>query len=273
MSPRRRASEAIARRAAATIARALGYDERAHLLDAQAEDLRARFLQAFWSEQLGTYHLALDGAKRPCEVRTSNAGHVLFSAIADTAHASRVCASLMSSHLFSGWGIRTLDDREARYNPMSYHNGSVWPHDNAIAAVGMARYGHKHHALTLLSSLYRASVHFDLHRMPELFCGFPRQDGTGPTPYPVACAPQSWAAGAVFMVLQACLGIDTDATHRQIRFTRPALPDNLERLAIRNLRVGDAVADLIIHHEDRRVSVHVERCDGDLEILVVKRDR
>ncbi|MGE0868464.1 MAG: glycogen debranching N-terminal domain-containing protein [Kofleriaceae bacterium] len=262
-----------ARRAAAELARVLGHGERAGQLDAAADRLREQFDAAFWSPELGTYYLALDGDKRPCAVRASNAGHALFTGIAKPERVRQVCDALLSPHSFSGWGIRTLDDREARYNPMSYHNGSVWPHDNAMAALGMARYGYKDAALKVLQGMYRASVYFDLHRMPELFCGFPRQEHAGPTPYPVACLPQAWAAGAVFMLLQACVGLDIDAPSHQIRVSRPVLPDNVDHLTIRNLRVGDAVADLIIERADRHVAVHVDRCDGELEIVAVKRDR
>lgn len=262
-----------ARRAGATLARVLGRDEQARRLDAMADELRLRFESSFWSDELATYCLALDGAKRPCLVRASNASHALFSGIASPEHAISVCAALMSPHSFSGWGIRTLDAREARYNPMSYHNGSIWPHDNAIAALGMARYGHKDAALKVLSAIYRASVHFDMHRLPELFCGFPRTEHDVPTPYPVACAPQAWAAGAVFMLLEACIGIQIDATHRQVRFVRPNLPDNIDRLTIRNLHIGAATADLTLHRQGPHVSVFVDACEGDLEIVAVKRER
>jgi glycogen debranching enzyme len=257
--------------AAAILARALGRDDRAEQLKRRAESLRSRFHQAFWSDELGTYCLALDGSKRPCKVRASNAGHALLSGITLPEYAGRVCESLMDPHMFSGWGIRTLDDREARYNPMSYHNGSVWPHDNAIAALGMARWGYKEHALTVLSAMYRASVQFDLHRMPELFCGFPRVPHDGPTPYPVACSPQAWAAGAVFMLLQACFGLDIDAPHRQLRLVRPLLPDNMEQIEIRNLRVGEGSADLTLHRHGQHVAVQVDSCEGDLQVVVVKR--
>jgi len=262
-----------ARRAGATLARVLGREEQARRLDTLADELRLRFESSFWSDELATYCLALDGAKRPCLVRASNASHALFSGIASPEHAVSVCAALMSPHSFSGWGIRTLDAREARYNPMSYHNGSIWPHDNAIAALGMARYGHKDAALKVLSAIYRASVHFDLHRLPELYCGFPRTEHDVPTPYPVACAPQAWAAGAVFMLIEACIGIQIDATRRQVRFVRPNLPDNIERLTIRNLRVGPATAALTLHRQGPHVSVLVDACDGELEIVAVKRSR
>jgi glycogen debranching enzyme len=260
-----------ARRAAAVLARVLGHDDRARALDAQADELRERFAAAFWNDELGTYALALCGDKRACEVRTSNAGHCLFTGIATAAHAERVGETLLGRNLFSGWGIRTLDDREVRYNPMSYHNGSVWPHDNAIAAVGMARYGRKDRAAQVTSALFEASTSFDLHRMPELFCGFAKRDHDGPTPYPVACAPQAWAAGAVFMLLEACLGIEVDAVARHVRLHQPRLPDKVDGMKVRGLRVGDAVADLAFYRRDRQVGVEIERCDGDLQVIVVKR--
>lgn len=257
---------------AAGLARMLGDTDRANALESRAADLRARFVETFWSDELGMYCLALDGAKRPCLVRASNAGHALWSGIATSLQAASVSSELMNPHMFSGWGVRTLDDRELRYNPLSYHNGSVWPHDNAIVALGMARYGHKEHALAILDAMYRASVYFDLHRMPELFCGFPRLEHDGPTPYPVACSPQSWAAGAVFMLLQACLGIDVDAPQRRLRLVRPVLPENIEHLRISDLQVGDARVDLALRRHRQHLTVNVERCEGELEIVVVKRD-
>jgi glycogen debranching enzyme len=260
-----------ARRAAALLARVRGDETRARHLEAQADELRERFSQAYWSEELGTFHLAIDGAKRPCAVRASNAGHALFAGIASPEQAARTTATLLSPHSFSGWGIRTLDDREARYNPMAYHNGSVWPHDNALIALGMARYGDKRAATQVLSALYRASTHFELHRLPELFCGFARVEHDGPTPYPVACAPQAWAAGAVFMLLQACLGLEVDAPMRRVRLLTPTLPDSLDRLAIRNLEVAGASCDLVVARQAGHISLQVERCSGDLEIVAVKR--
>ncbi|MBX3159774.1 MAG: amylo-alpha-1,6-glucosidase [Deltaproteobacteria bacterium] len=260
-----------ARRGAAAMARALGRDERARDLEQQADALAERFDAAFWSEELGTYYLALDGDKRPCAVRTSNAGHCLFGGIAKPQRAGRVVEALLAPSTFTGWGIRTVDAREVRYNPMSYHNGSIWPHDNAMAAIGMARYGYKREAVSVLLAMYRAGVYFDLQRMPELFCGFPRLEHDGPVPYPVACSPQAWASGAVFMLLQACLGIDVDATQRRIRFVLPALPDNVSHLAIRDLRVLDASLDLVVARHAGHVGVQVERCDGNIEVSAVKR--
>ncbi len=259
-----------ARRAAAALARVLGQEERAKQLERQAEELRQRFEDAFWCEALGTYALALDGAKRPCRVRTSNAGHCLFAGIASPERARRVAQTLLEDAAYSGWGIRTVDSGEVRYNPMSYHNGSVWPHDNALIAAGFARYGLKEAAVRLLSGLFEGSRHFDLYRVPELFCGFHRRQQEGPTLYPVACSPQAWAAGAVFLFLQACLGLAIDAPQRQLRFERPALPPALRTLDIRNLRIGDAVVDLTLDRHARDVALQLGRREGEVQLVTVK---
>ena len=227
-----------ARQAAADIADALGNPTRAQELRRKAEVLRGRFEEAFWSEDLSTYALALDGDKRPCRVRTSNAGHCLFSGIADLERARRTALTLVSPESFSGWGIRTVAASERRYNPMSYHNGSVWPHDNAVVAAGFAQYGLGEMAVRTMTGLFDSSQFVEMHRLPELFCGFKRRPGEGPTLYPVACAPQSWAAAAVFLLLQSALGLHVDAPHQRVVFTRPLLPAYLERVTMTNLAVG-----------------------------------
>jgi len=259
-----------ARRAAAQLAHALGFEHRALELERRAEILRDRFERVFWSEELATYLLALDGGNRPCAVRASNAGHCLWSGIASPEHARAVADMLFSDRMFSGWGIRTLAAGEQRYNPLSYHNGSVWPHDNALIAMGLARYGFKRECARLLGALYDASLHFDLRRMPELFCGFRPRPHEGPTLYPVACAPQAWAAGSVFLVLQACLGLDVDAVHRQIVLDRPVLPPCVPRLSICGLEVGDARVDLIVDNHPDDISVQLVRRDGDVSIVITK---
>ena len=257
-------------RAGAALATALGIGDRAAELHADADQLRARFERAFWCEDLGSYVLALDGDKRPCAVRASNAGHCLFAGIASNERARRVVDALLDDRSFSGWGIRTLDAAEARYNPISYHNGSVWPHDNALIALGMARYGYKDACARITSGLYEAVLHFDLRRMPELFCGFRSRPHEGPTLYPVACAPQSWAAGAVFLLLQACLGLEIDALRSQIVLDRPVLPPGLDRLAIDQLQVGDARVDLVLERHPHDVGVYLARRDGDVRVIVTK---
>ena len=260
-----------AKTAASELAKSLGDIRRSRELGTQAEALRNRFENAFWCEDISTYALALDGHKQPCRVRTSNAGHCLFSGVASEEHASRVASTLIDETSFSGWGIRTVASDEARYNPMSYHNGSVWPHDNSLIAAGLARYGFKGSAAIILAGLLDASLFLDLHRLPELFCGFPRRPGESPTLYPVACAPQAWASGAVFLLLEACLGLNIAAPEQRLVFSKPVLPPFLRQVSIRDLRVGDARADLLLtRHDEGDVGVNVLRREGALEVVVLK---
>jgi glycogen debranching enzyme len=259
-----------ARQGAADLAAALGHSTRAKTLRRQAEALRERFEEVFWSEELGTYGLALDGTKQLCHVRTSNPGHCLFTGIASQDRAERVAQLLVGEQMFSGWGVRTVAAGELRYNPMAYHNGSVWPHDNALIAQGLARYGLRDAALRVLEGMFDASIFVELHRLPELFCGFGRRPGEGPTLYPVACSPQSWAAGAVFLLLQAVLGLDVSATRREVRFSHARLPPYLEEVRIRGLRVGTATLDLQLQRHEANVALKVLRRDGPVEILSVK---
>jgi glycogen debranching enzyme len=259
-----------AKRSAAHLAVVLGRNEHANGLLEEAEQMKRRFDDKFWCEDLGTYALALDGAKKPCRVSTSNAGHALFSGIATPEHARRVAQTLMNDSCFSGWGVRTVSSNELRYNPMSYHNGSVWPHDNAMIAAGLARYGLVDSMERVITGMFDASIFVDLHRMPELFCGFSRRMGEGPTLYPVACAPQSWSAAVVFGVIQAMLGLRIDAPHKQIRFTRPYLPESVKEMQIHHLRVGDAIIDIALDRSARDVAIELLRREGDVEVLVVK---
>ena len=259
-----------ARRAGAELARMLGHSARAAALHGAAEHLRQQFEQMFWDPDLDSYVLALDGDKRRCAVRASNAGHCLWTGIASPERAARVVELLMGDRMFSGWGIRTLAAGERRYNPLSYHNGSVWPHDNALIAKGMARYGYKRECARLLEALYDASLHFDLRRMPELFCGFKPRPHEGPTLYPVACSPQAWAAASVFMLLQACLGLQADARHSRIVLDKPVLPSSVQRLTIRDLAIGDASVDLVLDNHIDDVSVHLEHRRGEVSVVIEK---
>jgi glycogen debranching enzyme len=244
--------------------------DRAVELDRQAIELRERFEAAFWLDDLGTYALALDGAKRPCRVRASNAGQCLFTGIAAPDRAARLARGLLAPDLFSGWGVRTLATGEARFNPMAYHNGTVWPHDNALIAYGFSRYGLQGPAVDILTGLFEAGTYFDLNRMPELFCGFARESGEGPVPYPVACAPQAWAAGSAFLLLQACLGLGVSAVEPQIVFTRPRLPVFLNELRITNLSVNGATVDLLLIRHADDVGVTVLHREGCVEVVVAK---
>jgi glycogen debranching enzyme len=259
-----------AKRAAAELAVYLGRNEHAARLFEEADALRERFEHVFWCDELSTYAMALDGAKRPCRVCASTAGQLLFTGIASPGRAERVAHTLLSDACFSGWGVRTVCASDARYNPMSYHNGSVWPHDNAIIAAGLARYGLVNEMQKLTSALFDASAFVDLHRVPELFCGFTRRLGEGPTLYPVACAPQAWSAAVAFFILQAMLGLKIDAPHRQVRFVRPVMPETVKEIEIRNLRVGDASVDLSLERFAKDVAIELIRREGDVEVISVK---
>jgi glycogen debranching enzyme len=256
--------------AASGLARLLGDEPLANALDRSAAALREAFDRAFWNEDLGSYVLALDGEKRQCVVAASNAGHCLWTGIARPERASAVAARLLGEPLFSGWGVRTLARGEARYNPMSYHNGSVWPHDNALIAAGLARYGLKDEAMRIFEGLFAASGFSDENRLPELFCGFPRRNGEGPTLYPVACSPQAWAAAAVFYLVDACLGIDFEPQRPAIKLQHPRLPPFLDRLEVRNLEVNGARAHLILERYRNNVGVNVLGKDPGLDVMVLK---
>jgi glycogen debranching enzyme len=256
-----------AKLAAARLCTAMGLADRAAKFSKEAEALKTRCNEDFWCEELGTFALALDGRKKPCRVSTSNAGHALFSGIATQEHAQIVCETLLKPSLFSGWGVRTVSATEKRYNPMSYHNGSVWPHDNALIGYGFARYGMHEKALQILTAMYDASAEVDLHRLPELFCGFHRRGNAGaPILYPVACAPQAWAAGAVYLLLGACLGMKIDAGERHVQFENPQLPAGVSELRIQGLKVEEASADLLIRRHSRGIDVEVLKKHGQLEV-------
>ena len=246
-----------ARRAAAAIGRRLGHDADAADADAKAAALQAAFELRFWSEAMGTYALALDGAHKPCLVRASNAGHLLLTGICPPERALRVADGLMGSRFFNGWGIRTLASGEARYSPMSYHNGSVWPHDNAVIALGLARYGLKPQAERIFAGLFDAALYVDLRRLPELFCGFARRRGQGPTLYPVACSPQAWAATALHAALGACLGLRFDVAEQSVVFDRPRLPPFLDVVTLHNLALGEARISVVLRRIGNEVAMNV----------------
>jgi glycogen debranching enzyme len=258
-----------AKLAAARLSRMLGDLKVSCELEVQAETLRTKFEEQFWCEDLGTYALALDGRKRPCRVRTSNAGHCLYTGIVSPERARRVADNLMNEDSFTGWGIRTVACTESRYNPLSYHNGSVWPHDNSIVANGMARYASKKMAGQVLLALLDLSSEVELRRLPELFCGLKRRPNEGPTLYPVACSPQAWAAAAPFLILEGCLGITVQAERRRIVFNRPFLPEGIPQLSIRGLRCGKVAVDLLLERRNDSVLVHLENKQDDIEIVTI----
>ena len=259
-----------AKQGAATLATALGHAALAEDLMDEAAALKLRFHQAFWCEEIGTYAIALDGAKNPCRVRSSNAGHTLFTGIADEAYAQRIADVLMSPAAFSGWGIRTIPQGQPRYNPMSYHNGSIWPHDNALVVLGFGRYGLREEAARVFTAMFDAAAYQELRRLPELFCGFVRRPRRGPTAYPVACAPQAWASATPFALLAACLGLRLDHARNEIGFIDPILPYFLDGLVIRGLRLGESAADVRLSRDGDDVTVSVLTRVGDARIVQVK---
>ncbi|WP_448380773.1 amylo-alpha-1,6-glucosidase [Gloeomargarita sp.] len=253
---------------AAAMAELLGQPEVAAQLRQQAERLQRQFLEQFWCEELGGYALALDGQKRPCRVRSSNMGHCLFSGIAHPDHAARIAQQLLQPAFYSGWGIRTIPEGEGRYNPMSYHNGSIWPHDNALIAAGLSRYGYKTEAVRVLTGLFDASQFLELRRLPELFCGFGRRQREGPTLYPVACLPQSWAAASVFLLLQACLGLEIDGLAQRVCLTKPTLPLWLPHVTFHNIQVGQASLDIGLYLQAGGVGINILGRRGEVELTV-----
>jgi glycogen debranching enzyme len=257
------------KRLAARCALRLGRREIAQRLELEAHQLAQRFEDAFWCEELGTYALALDGEKQPCAVRSSNAGHLLFSGMIREDRARRVATDLLRPHFFTGWGIRTIALGAARYNPMSYHNGSIWPHDNALIALGLARYGLKHSVEHVFKGLFDAATYMDLRRLPELFCGFRREKHRGPTLYPVACAPQAWASATPFTLLEASLGLEFDAERSEIRLRNPRLPAFLNDVILRELQLGSSTIDLHIRRHGDDVSMEVLRRRGEIQVSIV----
>jgi glycogen debranching enzyme len=256
-------------RAGAALAVTLGRSEQSADFARRAETLQARFDSEFWCDEWGTFALALDGDKRPCRVRTSNAGQCLYSGIVFPERAARLAQTLLAHESFSGWGVRTLAASEPRYNPMGYHNGGVWPHDNALIASGLARYGMAAEASRIFTGLFDTAMYLDLQRVPELFCGFSRDPGEGPILYPVACAPQAWSAASVFLLLQASLGLMIDGIASKISFVRPWLPPFLNEARILNLQVAGANVDLALIRHEHDVSVNVLQRRGNVEIVVV----
>ena len=219
---------------------------------ARARQLQDLVERRFWMEEEQFYGIAIDGAGRLCRVRASNPGHLLFCGLPSPERARNVAVQLLSPPFDSGWGFRTLAVGEARYNPMSYHNGSIWPHDTAIGIAGIARYGERRGAVRMMSELFETAVAFEM-RLPELFCGFRRAPGEPPVAYPVACLPQAWAAGSIFMLLQACLGVTLDGWRGEIHIEHPHLPIGIDSLRVDGIRIGGTHADLLFQHAGERV--------------------
>jgi glycogen debranching enzyme len=253
----------------------LGAADMAETIDAPVPALRQEALRLreaverdFWLNDEGVYALALDGEGQPCRVVTSNPGHGLWTGLVPESRAEALAKRLLAADVFTGWGLRTLAARERRYNPMSYHNGSVWPHDTAIAAAGFRRYGLTESFVTVATGLFDAVLSFEGLRMPELFCGFPRSQGYGPTRYPVACAPQAWAAGVVFQLVASTLGLEPDARENRLTLKEPVLPPWLTWIEVRGLRVRHSSVDLLVSRGRHGAGMELLGRRGDVEVLV-----
>jgi glycogen debranching enzyme len=240
----------------------------AERLIAEADALRARFEDAFWMEDVGTYAMALDADKQQANAVTSNPGQALWSGIVSQERAARVVASLLSPVMNSGWGVRTLASDQVGFNPIGYHLGSVWPHDNALIAAGLKRYGFVREAGLLAEQLLGASRHFREYRLPELFCGFGREESQLPVPYPVACTPQAWAAGAPFSLVQTMLGLRADAPAGTLELVRPELPEWLEKVTVQGMRIGGSTVDLHVYRSEAGTGVEVVRRTGEVDVVV-----
>ena len=240
-------------RAMARMAERLGEPGAAHWR-ATAEALRRRVEDRFWMDDPGFYGIAVDGEGALCTPLASNAGHLLFTGLASPERAHAVTRCLLSERFDCGWGLRTLATGASRFNPMSYHNGSVWPHDTSLCIAGMARYGERRGPARVMGDLFRASQFFGL-RMPELLCGFQRRAGEPPIAYPVTCMPQAWAAGSVFLMLQACLGLAIDAARREVRIVRPTLPHGLDNLCLEHMDVAGRTVSLVFQRTEGQTQV------------------
>jgi glycogen debranching enzyme len=254
----------------ADVARRLGRGALADQLSDRAAKLRTNFSRDFWLESERTVALALDADKKPCRVMASNAAHCLAAGLLDRQQGEALAERLMSDDMFTGWGVRTLSASEKRYNPMSYHNGSVWPHDNAIAAAGLGRISGRMGVLRILDGLLQAATQLKTGSLPELFCGFPRDDRLGPVPYPIACHPQAWSAASVFPIVQSMLGIDVRGFDRKLVIDLPVMPEWLDWLKIENLKVNDSAVSLIARRNGSGASIEVLEKRGEVTVEVLR---
>jgi glycogen debranching enzyme len=241
----------------ADLATRLGHSQFAAELQERAHVLQQAFLRDFWMDDHGTVALALDCDKRPCRVIASNAGHCLAAGLLDHAHASAAAERLLVPEMFSGWGVRTLASNERRYNPMSYHNGSVWPHDNAIAAAGLARAGRHTGIHQILEGMVQTATHLRTGSLPELFCGLVRSPGLEPVPYPVACQPQAWSAASIFLILSSMLGLQIAGHQHQINVMSPTMPEWLDWIKIENLKTGGETISIVFERSEHAVGIEV----------------
>ena len=259
-----------AKSALAPIFAHLGQPDTAEMLRQEALDLKARFNRDYWLDSDKFYAVALDGFNQPVGAITSNPGHCLWTCIIDEDRAPHVVNRLLTNDMFSGWGIRTLSSLAPRYNPLGYHLGTIWPHDNSIIALGFKRYGFEEETNEIATAMYEACRSFDYYRLPELFCGVPRTRYNVPVRYPIACSPQAWAAGSMLQLLQAMLGLDPNASAEELQIIRPRLPGWLERVRLRRLSVGKSKVDLVVHRRGSITEVDIGEITGRLKVSVVR---
>jgi glycogen debranching enzyme len=252
----------------AELYREIGRIETAERLEEKADRLKTRFHESFWVKEGDFLALALEKGGRPLEVVTSNMGQALWTGIVDPEMSLPVSDHLINEHNFSGWGVRTLSTMEKAYCPIGYHTGGVWPHDNALIAAGLKRYGHIEKADLVIDAMIQAAFHFPLLRLPELFCGFPRQSHPVPVPYPTACSPQAWSAAAIPSMLATAVGLEADAFQNRLTLRKPRLPSTVPDLSLHGVRVGDSTIDLSFHRTNGHTAVSVDRLEGDCEVVV-----
>jgi glycogen debranching enzyme len=258
----------MAKERMADVFTALGDHPRGQRLREEAQSLKRRFNQAFWMEDERYFAAALDGDKHQVRTIVSNPGHCLYADIVDPDKAEHVARRLLQPDMFSGWGIRTMSKSVVPYNPMSYHNGSVWPHDNALIAAGLKRYGYVKATNRVATAIFDAAIHADYMRLPELFCGFTRRTPHQPVAYPVACSPQAWAAGSPLLMLQAMLGISAQAGRNMLTVNKPHLPPWLNEVELRNLRVGDSSISLVFRREGEITAFSLLDRKGDIRVVM-----
>jgi glycogen debranching enzyme len=258
----------MAKRAIADLYERAGESDRAADLRRQADTLRERFNRDFWLEEKQCFALALEVEDRPCAVVSSNPGQALWSGIVDEEKAGKVVDRLLAPDMYSGWGVRTLSNKELRFNPIGYHLGTVWPHDNALIAAGCRRYGRHEAAAKIFLGLLEAAMGFDHYRLPEVFAGFPREEYAVPVHYPVACHPQAWAAGSIPYMLETMLGLEPHAFDRRLDIANPDLPPFVTWLELRRLRVGQASVDLRFERDGAgKLIPHVMKVEGELKVV------
>jgi glycogen debranching enzyme len=252
------------------LAALLGDSELSSRLRSEALQLRAHFLERFWDGQKKIIYLALDGKHQACSVKTSNMGHALWGEILPTEHARSICDHLMSDAMFSGHGIRTLADTEKSYNPLSYHNGSIWPHDNSLIMEGFRSYGFVPELERMSTALISVLEGTDDFRLPELFCGFRRRGDDPPVPYEVACKPQAWAAGSLFLMLKSMLGLSMDLKQNYLVLNAPTLTEKMNWLEIKGLSGRDWEIDLVFRRSKGGTVAEVSRKSGKVRVLTVR---